>query len=72
MWNEINTPVCTAQALAQPQARVFSPIVHYFSTFVQQEPAFIYAHLVFVVIAGNLWHLQDEQALHPTVTAPEL
>ena len=26
---------------AQPQGGVYSPILHYFSTFVQQEPAFI-------------------------------
>lgn len=58
MRNDSDTPVCTAQALAQPQARVFSPIVHYFSTFVQQAPAFIYAHLLFIVIAGILWPLQ--------------
>ena len=46
------------QAGAQPQVRVFSPILHYFSTFVQHDSAFIYAHLLFIVVAGVLWPLQ--------------
>jgi hypothetical protein len=28
--------------------------VHYFRTFVEQEPAFIYAQFVFIVVAGIL------------------
>ena len=51
----------TVQALAEPQTRLFSPILHYFSTFVQQQPAYIYAHLVFIVLAGILWPLQVSQ-----------
>ena len=50
--------------MAQSQARLFSPILRYSGTFVQQEPAFIYAHLVFIVFVGILWPLQVRRLFH--------
>ena len=47
------------QAMATPPSKLhFSTVIHYFSTFVQQHPGYLYAHLLFIVLAGVLWPLQ--------------
>ncbi|CAL8465920.1 g5456 [Coccomyxa elongata] len=46
-------------AMATPPSKLhFSTVIHYFSTFVQQHPGYLYAHLLFIVLAGVLWPLQ--------------
>ena len=41
-----------------PSKLHFSTVIHYFSTFVQQHPGYLYAHLLFIVLVGVLWPLQ--------------